>query len=71
MDVNEVQLPIAALRRLSASVGACVAEIRSIRVDAAPDAIRSNHTLRMPAKRATLDLRTYAAERESQFAVGR
>ena len=44
MDVHEVQLPIAALRRLSASEGACVAENRSIRVDAALAAMRSNHT---------------------------
>ena len=71
MDINEVQLPVAALRRLSALVGACVAEIRSKRVDAAPPAMRSNRTLRLTAKRATLDLRTYVAERESQFAVGR
>ena len=71
MDINEVQLPVAALRRLSALVGACVAEIRSIRVDAAPAAMRSNHTLRLTVKRSTLDLRTYAAERESLFAVDR
>ena len=71
MDINEVQLPIAALRRLSASEGVCVAENRSIRVDAAFAAMRSNHTLRMTAKRATLVWRTYAAERASQFAVYR
>ena len=71
MDINEVQLPIAALRRLSALVGACVAEIRSIWLDAAHVAMRSNHKLRMPAKRETLDLRKYAAERDSQFAVDR
>ena len=71
MDINKVQLPNSALRRFSASVGACVAEIRSIRVDAAPAAMRSNHTLRLTAKRAPLDLRTYAAERESLFAVDR
>ena len=71
MDIHEVQLPIAALRRLFASEGVCVAENRSIRVDAAFAAMRSNHTLRMTAKRATLVWRTYAAERASQFAVYR